>query len=82
MIQDIDPSLLNRSTVLLQASLNFEHLGVVCKEEDSLPAIGDISECRAPETGELIERDGQGADVRIYRFPDLQLDHSNMLESS
>jgi hypothetical protein len=51
--------------------LNFEQLGTVCLEVNSLPAIGGLAECGIAEAGEMASITSS-ADVRVVRFSDLQ----------
>lgn len=73
VIEDKTQIGLDRGTALLQSIHGFEDIGTICTEENALPAIGGLSECRRPEGGEqLTSQTAQDADIRIYRFSELQ----------
>jgi hypothetical protein len=69
VIQDNSQFALGTGQAILQNLYNFEDLGAVCLAVNSLPAIGGMSECEVVGETASITRT---ADVRIYRYSDLQ----------
>jgi hypothetical protein len=71
VIQDIDQRALSDEMRVAQAIQNFELIANVCLEQDSTPSYGGSVECNSPD-GASNASLTQGADVRVFRFSNLQ----------